>query len=1167
MGFRAAQVICLLAVFFNLVMAGRDTSLFATAAIPIGRAYNSKLNFGHHMKRLNSQTDRLRQKVSVLAGEQVVARKLQQEEIDCFYGSCPAGQFCNMDYTARRRLQQQADGFCESCFNSDPGNCYNRGLPPAGEVDCDSSCSSTPSYDSLFPPLSSSTFFRWRCCNFIIVEEEFSDEECAGEPFSSYGILMDQMPSCSDNVQMRCPAGGTGDVMLRAYPSGTDCMADEFIDIPHPQCVAKDDDFGSESRSDDSPPPACMMDCPGFAELWEDVEEDIFATCTAERKLMATSCLNDCDAIETIIVTERVAFCMPVNETDHTVTETECFIPNYNSPSGDPVGQTPAASCSSQEANEHWQPEWASEEPASRGTFEVTSGCGCRSDGDCIYTTNYPDYYSPETFCEVVVHSDAALSVVAFNTEPSWDQLSINFVPYDGCGDGLNGTVLAAGNSLSWNADSSTETGGFKICAVASMSDSSSNTNAITPDWADCGTDYSTDYPDYVTDCDSSEVNTHWTSAWNQPSNDTSTNAMKGTFEVTSGCGCRSDGDCIYTTNYPEIHDSDSSCRVMVHSDAALSVVAFNTEPRFDQLSINGNSAMDFRSYSGCGSGLDGTAVSAGDSLSWVSDRNVATGGFKVCAVGSMSDSSSDTNATTPYWAQCTDSEEETQPIDNNCDSFNSSAVNTHWTSAWNQPSNDASTNAMKGTFEVTSGCGCRSDGDCIYTTNYPEIHDSDSSCRVMVHSVAKLSVVAFDTEPSWDELSINRITAMDFRSYSGCGRGLNGTVVSAGDALSWVSDSSKETGGFKICAAGSMSASSSDTNAATPFGGACCDSAAVNTHWTPEWDRQPTNYGPSQAQPTMRGAFEVLTTDGCGCYTDGDCVYSNNFGDGDYNLDDHCTVLVQQSMTLAVMAFQAPAVNLTEAVNLFSGETFVEVGESGHYMTVQIGWTPVSYHSGDGSSLDGLVLPEGANLEWKYGGSPLNITGKGFAICAAATPDWSAMRDWAPPSTESSPTLEAPNPETMPAEVFVAVTTAFSALSMEAMLNKTFRSGFLSSFKNSTAAAAGVPTSFVTVHEIRAGSVIVDASVQIPNPSQRASFHSLLSTSDTSAIYSALAQDLGQSEVIAVTLLTIAPTAGIANLTFSDTNGGTTTVPRPCTLSVLVAAALVGLCSSALWW
>jgi len=1068
MSFRVAQVICLLAVSFNLVMAGRDTS-----AIPIKRANNSKLNFGHHMKQLHSQMDRLKQKVSGLAGEQVEARKLQQEEIECFAGSCPTGQFCNMEYTARRRLQQQADGFCESCFSSDSGNCYNQGLPLAGELNCNSSCSSTASYDSSFPLLSSSTFSRWRCCNSTIVQEQFLDGECAGEPVSSYSFLVDEMPMCQDNIQMQCPEGGTGNVMLRVFPPGTSCMTDEFIDIPHPQCEALDDDSGSESGRLSSLP-ACMMDCPGIAELRDDAEEDVFALCTAVRELMATSCLNDCNAAETAILAEVVAFCMPANETDHTVNDLECFIPSSllpPSPSsppfawGGPSGQTPPASCSSQEANEHWQPEWASDESASRGTFEVTSGCGCRSDGDCIYSTNFPEVHDANTACQVTVHSDATLSVVAFKTEAGYDELLIdNFVSYSGCGDGLNGTMVAAGDPLSWNADSSNQHGGFKICAVASMSVSSSDTNAITSEW-DCMapiiTDYGTEYGDgdvgsssQNTDCGSSTQNTHWTPEWNQTLNDASTNALKGTFEVTSGCGCWSDGDCIYSTNYPEVHDAFTACHVTVHSDAALSVVAFNTEAGYDKLSIT--SACEPLFYSGCGRGLDGRVVSAGDSLSWNADSNMETGGFKICAVGSMSDSSPDTNAITPDWPHCTEEYEDYEEEEQTSNNCNISEVNTHWTSAWDQ----ASTNAMKGTFEVTSGCGCWSDGDCIYSTNYPGAYDPDSSCRVVVHSDAALSVVAFDTEPSWDKLSIYENPSCDTVAYSGCGRGLAGINVSAGDTLTWNADSSTETGGFKICAAGSMGDSSSLTDAANSSGAACCDSAAVNTHWTPEWDG-PASNGPiglyngldsTNAQQPMRGAFEVRTTDGCGCYTDGHCVYSNNFGHGDYNLDDHCTVLVHQSTTLAVLAFQAPAVNLTEYGNSWSGETYFGVGESGHYMTLfkGAGFSTPSYHSGDGSSLDGLELPEGATLEWKYGGSPLGITGKGFAICAAATPDWSAARDWLSPSAESSPTLEAPNPETMPAEVFVAVTTAFSALSIEAMFNRTFRSGFLSLFKTS---------------------------------------------------------------------------------------------------------------------
>jgi len=338
---------------------------------------------------------------------------------------------------------------------------------------------------------------------------------------------------------------------------------------------------------------------------------------------------------------------------------------------------------------------------------------------------------------------------------------------------------------------------------------------------------------------------------------------------------------------------------------------------------------------------------------------------------------------------------------------------------------------------------------------NYPYTYNSYSSCQVTVHSDTALSVVAFNTESSCDRLYINGTSSGNSSgsgSYSGCGSGLDGLVVSAGASLSWTADGSIESGGFKICAGGSMSNSSSDTNATTPYWASCemnnnnsqptvdyhydnyCNSSAVNTHWTPEWDQAARGHSTN----ATKGTFEVITIGGCGCWTDGDCIYSNNFGDGDYDIDDQCMVIVHQNTTLAVMAFQAPmvnAVNMAQFIFNSVGQNsttaaYINIGESGHHMTVRMGnydWAP-SYHSGDGSSLDGLVLPEGAYLRWSPGGSPRNITGKGFAICSAAAPDWSAMRDWSPLSETSSSTPEAASPETAPAEVFVAVTTAFSS-------------------------------------------------------------------------------------------------------------------------------------------
>lgn len=161
------------------------------------------------------------------------------------------------------------------------------------------------------------------------------------------------------------------------------------------------------------------------------------------------------------------------------------------------------------------------------------------------------------------------------------------------------------------------------------------------------------------------------------------------------------------------------------------------------------------------------------------------------------------------------------------------------------------------------------------------------------------------------------------------------------------------------------------------------------------------------------------------------------------------------------------------------------------------------------------------------YGSSQ---TGLGFAICSAASPNWNALRDWSEPVATSEDAASAPqtgNTDTTPDENLVAVTTSFSDLSMDAMVDKTFRDGFIDAFKTSTAAAAGVNTSYVTVHGMRPGSVVVDASVEIPDPTQRASFATVLSAPETAAtVFSALATDYGAAEVLEVKAVTSAPTA-----------------------------------------
>lgn len=240
-----------------------------------------------------------------------------------------------------------------------------------------------------------------------------------------------------------------------------------------------------------------------------------------------------------------------------------------------------------------------------------------------------------------------------------------------------------------------------------------------------------------------------------------------------------------------------------------------------------------------------------------------------------------------------------------------------------------------------------------------------------------------------------------------------------------------------------------------------------------------------------------------------------------------------------------------------------------------QYGWVyTTTFHAGDGTSLDGAELVQGASIYWVpiYGTSQ---TGQGFAICSAASPNWDALRDWtAEPAATSEDAASAPQTGT-PEENLVAVTTSFSDLSMDAMVDKTFRDGFIDAFKTSTAAAAGVNKRYVTVHGMRAGSVVVDASVEIPDPAQRTTFATVLSAPETAAtVFSALATDYGAAEVLEVKAVTSTPTAAAptAAPTTSPTSLGPTTSTNSegtkasgalsfvaaALLAVLVAAALV---------
>jgi len=94
-----------------------------------------------------------------------------------------------------------------------------------------------------------------------------------------------------------------------------------------------------------------------------------------------------------------------------------------------------------------------------------------------------------------------------------------------------------------------------------------------------------------------------------------------GTWEVV-GDGCETDGQCVQSLNHPSNYGNDQQCSINLYGDIPLSVESFNTESRYDTLTVGG------RSYSGS-SGPSNGAYSG--TIRWNSDYSVTRSGWRLC--------------------------------------------------------------------------------------------------------------------------------------------------------------------------------------------------------------------------------------------------------------------------------------------------------------------------------------------------------------------------------------------------------------------------------------------------------------------------------------------------------------------------------------------------------
>merc|ERR1719251_831881 len=95
---------------------------------------------------------------------------------------------------------------------------------------------------------------------------------------------------------------------------------------------------------------------------------------------------------------------------------------------------------------------------------------------------------------------------------------------------------------------------------------------------------------------------------------------------VVSGSGCAIDGECIQSNNHPGDYGNSEQCNVKLYGDFDLTFEAFNTERRYDWLTVGGTR------YSGDDGPSNGRYSG---SISWTTDRSVTRSGWKVCKTDS----------------------------------------------------------------------------------------------------------------------------------------------------------------------------------------------------------------------------------------------------------------------------------------------------------------------------------------------------------------------------------------------------------------------------------------------------------------------------------------------------------------------------------------------------
>lgn len=97
--------------------------------------------------------------------------------------------------------------------------------------------------------------------------------------------------------------------------------------------------------------------------------------------------------------------------------------------------------------------------PPPPGTWVVT-GSGCEESGSCVQSNNHPGNYGNNQQCTIELW-EVSLTVEAFNTESSYDTLTVEGNQYSGTNGPASGSYSGA---ISWTSDYSVTKSGWRLC-------------------------------------------------------------------------------------------------------------------------------------------------------------------------------------------------------------------------------------------------------------------------------------------------------------------------------------------------------------------------------------------------------------------------------------------------------------------------------------------------------------------------------------------------------------------------------------------------------------------------------------------------------------------------------------------------------------------------------